>query len=614
MTLAIVAVVYLLSFQTDICSNPSEYVIDSGEYQIALPLWGTVHHTGAPTYSLAGAAFVSLARLLGVAPAAGAALFSVVCALVGLGFLYALSVHLTGNPWASGAAVLALAFGQSFWINHVIAELRAFGTALLAASLWLAVRYNETQKAKFLYALAFVWAQAVVHHRLAVFTAPAMAVLVLPGLLSDRKRAPRLLLGCLGLGLSAFAFYLYMPLRARMGAWTYGDPGTWQGFWFIFWSREVTFLFVPPSSAAELLHNARDTFAQLVLEWTRPGLIATGVGLVIATAWSRTRQLGWALIAWVATFIVYLAVWQAAVSPEKVLLWVSIILALALAVLAARLWQMRAWLGAVSVVALVALAGASVYHHRNTVLSLTRDSRGREVINLLKAEMPAGRAGVEPTFMALWGGDYFAAAYGTRVTGELKGLQVVDHRADFKRIVESSSRLITLPSTFHELPKSWWRDRIGGAYLSSAGLGLVEIGARPPLAPADVPPGTPVELGDGISLLALKVEPSSDSLRTTLYWQAVQTPSQNYSVFVHLSDKDSINAPGDMIAQADSENPVYGWYPTTKWNAGEIVREDYELTVLPGKIPMLLSIGMYTRDAAGAFHNLGVVNIPLRSP
>src|SRR5512139_2796258 len=88
--LAMVAGVYLLTFQTNIASNPSEYVIDSGEYQLALPLWGTVHHTGAPMYSLVGAAFVSLVRWLGVPPAAGAALFSVVCALVGLGFLYAL--------------------------------------------------------------------------------------------------------------------------------------------------------------------------------------------------------------------------------------------------------------------------------------------------------------------------------------------------------------------------------------------------------------------------------------------------------------------------------------------------------------------------------------------
>jgi hypothetical protein len=56
---------------------------------------------------------------------------------------------------------------------------------------------------------------------------------------------------------------------------------------------------------------------------------------------------------------------------------------------------------------------------------------------------------------------------------------------------------------------------------------------------------------------------------------------------------------------------VYGWYPTTKWGAGEIVREDYQLIVPPGKTPKLISVGMYTRDAAGGFHNLGAVNIPL---
>jgi hypothetical protein len=316
----------------------------------------------------------------------------------------------------------------------------------------------------------------------------------------------------------------------------------------------------------------------------------------------------------VVLFLVYLSIWPQAVSPEKVLLWVSIVLALVLAILAARLWQMRAWLGVASVVALVTLAGISCYTHRNMVLSLTRDSRGREVIHLLRTEMPTGRGGVEPTFMALWGGDYFAAVYGNRVTGELKGFRVVDHRADFRQIAESGSRLVTLPLTFNEMPKSWWRERIGGAYLSSAGLGLVEIGVKPPLTPADVPPGSPVELGDGISLLAHSVKPFGNSLRVTLYWQAAQTPSQNYSVFVHLSDKNAISAPDDMIAQADSQNPVYGWYPTAKWNAGEIVREDYELTVPPDKTPKLISVGMYTRDAAGAFHNLSVVNTPLVSP
>ncbi len=609
--LLIVATVYLLTFQTDICSNASEYAIDSGEYQIALALWGTVHHTGAPTYSLVGAAFVALLRLLGVAPAAGAALFSVACTLIGLGSIYALGTHLTGNPWASGAAVLALALGRSFWINSVIAESRGFALALAAASLWLAVRYAETHSAKTLYALAFVWGQAIVHHRLAVFMALALAILVIPGFLSDRRRALRLLAGSAGMGLLAFAFYLYMPLRAHTGAWTYGDPGTWQGFWFIFWAREVPFLMVPPSGISELLANVRYVFASFVPEWTVLGLIVAGVGLIVSVAWRQTRRFGWALIAWVGAYMLYLFILPQAVSPEKVLLWVSAGLALALAILVAWLWQARAWAGVAGAAALVALAGVSGVTYRNAVLALTRDPRGREVIALLKAEMPTGRGRTDPTFMALWGGDYFAAVYGSRVTGELQGFRVVDHRADFKQIVDSGSRLITLPSTFIELPKSWWRARLGGAYLSSAGLGLVEIGARQTLTLSDVSPDTPADLGDGIRLLAREVKLGDGALRVTLYWQATQTPSQNYSVLVYLSDKGQIAAPGDIIAQADSQNPVYGWYPTTKWGAGEIVREDYGLSVPPGKTLRLLAIGLYTRDAAGAFHNLGMVTLPM---
>jgi len=608
--LAMVAAIYLLTFQNDISSHPSEYVIDSGEYQIALSLWGTVHYTGAPTYSMLGAAFVSLMRLIGIAPAAGAALFSVVCALIGLGLIYALGVHLTDDPWGAGAAVLALALTKSFWINSVIAEQRGFGIALEAATLGLAVCYAETRSARTLYGLAFVWGQAVVHHRLAVFMAPALAVLVLPTLWSDARRWLQLA-RCAGLWLLAFVFYLYMPLRAWMGAWTYGDPGTWQGFWHIFWAREVSFLMRPPSTIGQVLSNVRDTGVQLGSEWTFLGLLACGLGLMAAIAWSRTRRMGWALLALVTSFLVYLFIWPMAVSPEKVLLWVSVGVALTLAILVARLWEARRWAGLAGTTALVALAVLSGVTNREEVWSLTRDPHGREIIGLLKIEMPAGRNGVEPTFMALWGRDYFAAVYGSRVTGELHGFRVVDHRANFKEIVDSGSRLITLPSTFVLLPKSWWRERIGGAYLTSVGWKLVEIGATPPLALSDVPPDTPTEIGDGIRLLARQVKLVEGALRVTLYWQAAQTPSQNYSVFTHLSDQDQINGPEDIIAQSDNQHPVYGWYPTTKWRVGEIVREDYELGVPLGKTPRLLTVGMYTRDASGAFHNLGMARFSL---
>jgi hypothetical protein len=620
--LTILATIYLLSFQNDICSYPNEYVIDSGEYQIALALWGTVHFTGAPTYSLVGAAFVWLLRLAGIQPAAGAALFSVACALVTLGLVYRLGLDLSGNPLAAGAATLALGLGRSFWINSVVAEIYAFGLALSAASLWLALRYNETHTDKTLYALAFVWGQAIVHHRLATFMAPALAVLVLPGLMGKRQGKGRWLYSLRAtaisvcLGALAFTTYLYMPLRAHMGAWTYGDPGTWKGFWFIFWAREVSFLLVPPTSLAALLANVQATLTELSVEWSLPGLACAGVGLATAVARPASRRLGLALLAMVVSYLAFVLTFHSAVSAEETLLWVSLGLAMALAALAAQLWRLRPWLGAASIVGLIALAGASGLSNRSMVSELARSTRGRELIELLEARMPKGGK-VEPTFMALWSGDYFATIYGSRVSGELNGFDVVDHRAYFKQIVESGSRLITQPATFHELPKSWWREQIGGAHLSSAELGLVEIAPSPPLTPADVPPGDSVKLGDGIRLLAYQVEALDDvplengSLHVTLYWQATYTPTQRYSVMVHLSDQERIAAPEDLIAQADSESPVYGWYPTTKWGPGEIVREDYQVAVPAGKTPRLLAVGMYTRDEAGAFHNLGVVNIAL---
>lgn len=642
-TLAVLATIYLLSFQNDICGHPNRYVIDSGEYQIALALWGTVHHTGAPAYSWVGALFVWLLRLLGVQPAAGAALFSVACALAALGLIYSLGLRLGGNPLASGAATLALGLGRSFWINSVVAEIYAFGLMLSAASLWLALRYNETRADKTLYALAFVWGQAIVHHRLAVFMAPALAVLVLPGLCHPkgidlgRERwlhALRAIAISICLGALAFTTYLYMPLRARMGAWTYGDPGTWEGFWFIFWAREVPFLLVPPASLTAWLANVRATFAQLVVEWSLPGLAAAGVGAIVAVAQPNLQRTGTentsalrltkgktdtafgiALSVMLASYLAFVFTFHVAVSPEEALLWVSLCLALTLAVLVARLGQWKTWLGAAGVAGLIVLGGVSGLSNCGTVLELTHSTRGRELIKLLEARMPKGGE-VEPTFMALWSGDYFAAIYGSRVSGELDGFDVVDHRAYFKQIVESGSRLITQPATFHELPKSWWRKQIGGAHLSSAELGLVEIAPSPPLTPADVPPGDPVALGDGISLRAYQVEaldsaPFPNGLHVTLYWQATYTPTQRYSVMVHISDRERIAAPEDLIAQADSQAPVYGWYPTDKWGPGEIVREDYRLVVPPGKTPRLLAVGMYTRDEAGAFHNLGVVDIAL---
>jgi 4-amino-4-deoxy-L-arabinose transferase-like glycosyltransferase len=77
------------------------------------------------------------------------------------------------------------------------------------------------------------------------------------------------------------------------------------------------------------------------------------------------------------------------------------------------------------------------------------------------------------------------------------------------------------------------------------------------------------------------VAPGGDA-KVTLYWQSLATVSEDYTVFVHLLD-----ARGRIVAQADHQ-PQAGQYPTSIWDVGEQVRDDFSLTV-----PTHLSDGSY---------------------
>jgi hypothetical protein len=78
--LAVLAL-YLPTLQTDVSGNHAEPTLDTGEFQIALNVWGTMHPTGYPLYGLVGSGFVHLARLLDAGPATAASLFSLLWSL-----------------------------------------------------------------------------------------------------------------------------------------------------------------------------------------------------------------------------------------------------------------------------------------------------------------------------------------------------------------------------------------------------------------------------------------------------------------------------------------------------------------------------------------------------
>lgn len=92
-----------------------------------------------------------------------------------------------------------------------------------------------------------------------------------------------------------------------------------------------------------------------------------------------------------------------------------------------------------------------------------------------------------------------------------------------------------------------------------------------------------------IRLAGYNLEREADTLRVTLWWQALEVPKTDYTVFVHLFDPTTQR----LVAQNDAP-PRRGAYPTSWWVAGEVVSDTVTLSlqgVPPGEYR--LAVGLY---------------------
>jgi hypothetical protein len=126
---------------------------------------------------------------------------------------------------------------------------------------------------------------------------------------------------------------------------------------------------------------------------------------------------------------------------------------------------------------------------------------------------------------------------------------------------------------------------------SAAPLTQIKIPLRPPSAD-ELRAATPLRARVGESFLlshyALRTDAATRVAHLTLYWQSVAKTEKNYTVFVHLLDSN-----GKIIAQKDAP-PARGDYPTSIWDAQEIVTDSYELAIpADARAPLSLAIGMY---------------------
>lgn len=127
--------------------------------------------------------------------------------------------------------------------------------------------------------------------------------------------------------------------------------------------------------------------------------------------------------------------------------------------------------------------------------------------------------------------------------------------------------------------------------MSAAPITRIKIPVTPPSADElRTTQALNVRLGDSFALTHYAMTPdrASRQVKLILYWRALKPTEKDYTVFVHLLD-----GAGKIVAQIDAQ-PRDGAYPTSSWDADEIVKDAYTLTVpADARAPFSLAVGMY---------------------
>jgi hypothetical protein len=140
-------------------------------------------------------------------------------------------------------------------------------------------------------------------------------------------------------------------------------------------------------------------------------------------------------------------------------------------------------------------------------------------------------------------------------------------------------------------------------------LGPVAIPRQEPTGAKTLDLEHPLEanLGQKVRLLGYNIDSGfrpGDNIHLTLFWQCLGEMDQEY-VFTHLIDSE-----GHIWGQKDNE-PADGFYPTTGWRKGEIVRDQYDLLISPDAPAgdYKIEVGMYLAETG---ERLPIVDLQIR--
>ena len=261
---------------------------DTGEFQAVLPLMGTAHPTGYPTYVLLGWLGNLLLAPIGE-PAYRVTALSLIAVAIAAAATVAIVRRLTGSTIVAVAAALGLATTRLVWQNATRADPHAIHLAFVALLLLALVRWADAPTDgldrpaadRRLLLAAVLFGLAVGNHSLTLLLAPPVALYVLavePGIL----RRPLFVAGCLGaVALTITLVFLELPIRGGLlpAPLIYGRPATWDGFWYIALAEQFR------GSLGDVFGNLPTKLEDLVEKatlWFGPLLLALPIAVIVS--------------------------------------------------------------------------------------------------------------------------------------------------------------------------------------------------------------------------------------------------------------------------------------------------------------------------------------------
>jgi hypothetical protein len=582
---------------------------------------------GYPIYTMGGWLWFRLSRpLLGWAlnPVQRLSSYSTLWALLSLLVLYRLSLRATHGNWPiASLSTLFYATTYFFWFYSVTTEQYISAVFQTLLIVWLAFRWDEEvalgrNGQAYLFGLAFVVGTCLANLVTTLFILPALLWFVLSRR-PDLLRQPGLVIRGAALALLPVTSYAYVYFRgATHPEWR--GAGEWSNAWSWF----VDFITTQQgrdelAPGLTLSHSFTAEYPALI--WGELTFIVLVGGLI--GIWWLGRRRALFLYATLGIYILFCWVdrfgnWFQVIVPAYPLIVLGF--ATGLNALWEKRWTPVTWtygMRSLIILGLLVLVGYRFVHSWPRADQSNRpEDTGLEPGWAVLSDQPLAHSIVVGTYDEWLALQYLTYIWGADPATQPRPLcQPALGSANEQRPPQ-----FAVPNVYitrraaAEVPTC-----LADQHRYAAGANLILVQSTPNAQVPGSARDTNLNFGPGLALVGVELHPwrsatsagpSTSPWHISLYWRANTRMDTNYTVSVRPLRDGQFIVGEDGRPLIQDHQPVWDSYPTTRWSPGEIVRDDYVISLPDQALPNEAQIVVYRMTNAG-FENLAEANLAL---